>query len=79
MKREYRKMPEKKWQPFLVIGEVRTYASIDGKIEMTVRPDGDGGEVREFAVMGKPRIRFRSEEAARRRLNATSPPVRDPV
>jgi hypothetical protein len=66
-------MTKKKWRPFLTIGDVRTYMSADGKIEMTVRPDGDGGEMREFAVMGKPRERFRSEEAARRRLD-TRPP-----
>jgi hypothetical protein len=61
-------MSEKKWRQFLSIGDVRTYVSMDGKVEMTVRPDGRGGVLREFAVMGKPRERFPSEEGVRRRL-----------
>jgi hypothetical protein len=66
-------MSEKKWRQFLTIGNVRTYVSMDGKVEMTVRPDGRGGVLREFAVMGKPRERFGSEEAARNRVVGETP------
>jgi hypothetical protein len=58
----------KKWHALITIGAVRTYVSTDGKIEMTVRPDGRGREVREFAIFGKPRRRYASENAARATL-----------
>ena len=66
------KMSGKKWHVMLTIGVVRTYVSTDGKIEMTVRPNGRGAEFREFAVMGRPRQRYASETAARARLSESS-------
>jgi len=67
---------EKKWHALLTIGGVRTYVSADGKIEMTVRPDGRGREIREFAVFGKPRQRYASEGAARAKLGSSADDVR---
>ncbi len=66
------RVSEKKWHVILTIGAVRTYVSTDRKIEMTVRPTGRGTEIREFAVLGKPRQRFASENAARARLTELS-------